>query len=90
MKNSRTRRANREVDGLRDVPDENRLLLVVLEEVQRARRHIEVDLQHHRRSFEGCVVSKRCYISMNDTSIVAATKSGGMRREGGEGEDTGS
>jgi hypothetical protein len=85
MKIIRTRRTNSEVDRLRDVRDEDRLLLVVLEEAQCARRRVEVDLQHRRRSFVEFLVSSHLMVSVTDSSISAATKNMESRTREGRG-----
>jgi hypothetical protein len=79
--------ANSEVDRLRDVCDEDRLLSVVDEEAQRARRRVEVSLQHHRRSCGIPLVSLYFLASVADISSPAATES---KRDEGEGDGTGS
>jgi hypothetical protein len=88
VKSSRTRWANSEVDRLRDVREENGLLFFVLEEAQRARCGVEINLQHHRRSAAEFPVSVHPIASVYDVSSPAATKNEEMREE--KGEETGS
>jgi hypothetical protein len=62
--------------------DEDRLLSVVHEEAQCARRRIEVSLQHHSRSFLIVLVSSDIPASVIDKSIEAAAESERDERDG--------
>jgi hypothetical protein len=75
MTNSEKTVTNGEVNRLRDIGDEDGLLLVIDEEVQRARRCIEVDFQHDRRWFVECFASIHRVSHVADNSIPAAAKS---------------
>jgi hypothetical protein len=80
---SRRGTTNSEVDGRWDVRDADWLFLVVDEQAQRARRCVEVGLQHHCRSFTEFPVSSHKDGSVPDISTVAVTKREEMR--GGKG-----
>jgi hypothetical protein len=54
------------------VRDENGLLSVVDEEVQRAGGRVEVDLQHHRRSCVELLVSEFTVAPLRNISFCAA------------------
>jgi hypothetical protein len=73
---------NSEVDRLRDVCDEDRLLFVVEEEVQCARRCVEVSLQHQCRFYAKFLISCCSLVSVADRSFPTGTESERDEKDG--------